>query len=192
MTDQTNEIDHNLTILESMADKMDFYLRSERVFVQAGLGTKVPPSIGGYLMRHHRLTAIAESQLDAAQRHRLAQANQSFEQAKRLNLTAFKTKAPQALTARLRQWQQELNELLGDPSAAFYKANVEKRLMIDRLLAAAEAGQFQPDPDSADKLAALDQRLRQRWQAGEFIWPDLWAELYPEASYWWLYGSIKR
>ena len=38
-------------------------------------------------------------------------------------------------------------------------------------------------------LAALDTRLRGRWQPGDFVWPAAWEPAYPREVYWWLYGS---
>ena len=37
--------------------------------------------------------------------------------------------------------------------------------------------------------ALLDGRLRPRWEAGEFVWPDGLQDAYPRSDYWWLYGA---
>ena len=188
MSDGTEKLRDDLKILESMAAKMAEYLDSKDVFWPKIDSDPVQPTIGGYLMRQDRLQALAGTLLNEAERQRLQAAVEQFDQVVSRKKDRFEHKAKQELPARVRQWEQKLQELLKDefPSPAYYRADVE-----ERVIAAVLSDHIQAAPSVTEQLQRLDQQLRQRWTPGAFVWPAEWKPAYPESAYWWLYGKLK-
>lgn len=181
----------DLEIVEQMAAGMRDYLSSGSVYnkkIDYGL---MYLTLGGYLMRQQRLMALI-SQLDAAQQTRLREAVERFDLVRRTQLGAFEQKATQELHARLREWERSLKELLDDrqPSMAFYRNDVEKRVMIDALVEALQAESVAIKPELPGKIERLDETLKRRWQSGAFVWPAQFEAAYPADDYWWLYGEL--
>lgn len=174
----------DLRILEAIAESMPRYLESDIIFGQA-MAEKVTPTIGGYLIRQHRLTALQESLLNQTEQNRLNKAIQQVEQSRQRQASQFEFKAQKELGARVRHWQRILPELLSDFSPAYYRTEVEKRLMITLLSAYCDVKPFAKTVDD------LDDQLRKQWQAGSLVWDKAWEPAYPSAQYWWLYGSIR-
>ena len=183
------ELVNDLSILEAMAAKMPEYLSSNELFWRKIDSDPVQPTLGGYLMRQDRLQALSDTLLDEGQRRQLAAAIARFEQAVNEQPGRLEAKGQQELESRLRQWEIALKELLDDeaPTLAYYRADIETRVIIATLLAALRQ---RTEPAVTDKLAGLDQTLRQRWQPGEFVWPAEWQPAYPRSEYWWLYGRL--
>lgn len=186
------KLGRDLKILEAMAAKMKDYLNSDELFWPKIDSDPVQPTLGGYLMRQHRLRVLQDLVLDDAQRKRLEAAITKFNQAILQTKGRFEEKAARELEARLRQWDTALEELLQDdpPSLAYYQADVETRAMIAALIDELRNFPAQFSSENVERLDKLDHRLRQRWQPGEFIWPEIWKPAYPKAAYWWLYGQI--
>lgn len=186
------ELVNDLSVLESMAAKMPDYLSSDELFWRKIDSDPVQPTIGGFLMRQDRLQALSDTLLEEGQRRQLSAAVARFEQAVNEQPGRLEAKAQQELESRLRQWETALKELLEDeaPTLAYYRADVETRVIIAALLAALRQRSVRVDSALTDKLAKLDQTLRQRWQAGEFVWPAEWQPAYPRSDYWWLYGRL--
>jgi hypothetical protein len=186
------ELVKDLAVLEAMAAKMPEYLSSDELFWRKIDSDPVQPTIGGYLMRQNRLQALSDPLLDEGQRRQLAAAVTRFEQAVSEQPGRLEAKGQQELKSRLRQWEIALKELLEDeaPALAYYRADVETRIIIATLLMALQQRSVRIEPAITDKLAKLDQTLRQRWQPGEFVWPDGWQPAYPRSDYWWLYGRL--
>jgi len=182
----------DLTILESMAAKMEEYLNGEELFWRKIDGDPVQPTIGGFLVRQHRLQALAPDLLDGAARLRLKAANEQFDQVRRQQSRRFEQRSERELSARLRQWAQALKDLFEDdpPSMAYYRADVEVRAIIAALIDSLQTLSTQIEPKTLEKLAELDHDLRQRWSPGSFVWPAEWEPAYPPSEYWWLYGQL--
>jgi hypothetical protein len=186
------ELVDDLSILEAMAAKMAEYLSRDELFWRKIDSDPVQPTLGGYLMRQHRLQVLSDTLLDDGQRRRLAAAVARFEQAVSEQPGRLAARERQELEARLRQWETALKELLDDeaPALAYYRADVETRVIIAVLLVALQQRSGWVEPAVTDRLARLDQLLRQRWQPGEFVWPAEWQPAYPHSEYWWLYGRL--
>jgi hypothetical protein len=179
----------DLKIVEQMAAEMEDYLDREEVFLQVINDNELLPTIGGFLIRRHRLMALGDVLLDSAERQRLQTASQKFEEAATVQPERFETKAVQELEARVRQWNKALQDLLADeaPSMAYYRSDVQLRAIMTAL-----SGRLASIPPAlTQKIEALDNLLRQHWQVGDFIWPPEWKSAYPDPGYWWLYGKLK-
>ena len=189
VTDETSKLERDLTVLEAMATEMDEYLRSDILFWPLGDSSFPQLTLGGCLMRQHLLLALRQ-QLSDAYQQRLDAAVAQFEAALVEKVVAFEGKAHDEIRARLRQWNEYLKELR-DPSLAagdYYRSAVETRAMLAALLSKLESPPYQLDRRVLNELASFDRVLANYWEAGDFIWPEAWAEAYPRQPFWWLYG----
>jgi hypothetical protein len=189
LSDGKQKLVTDLTILEAMAAGMNDYLMSKTLWQTIQIG--MPQlTLGGYLMRQHRLLALSDVLLNESERARLKEAVSQFDQALRGKETYFEQKAQRELDARLRQWSEYLRELEGEDAegAAYYPSSVETRAMIAALIDKLQTDPYRLESDILSKIDLLDARLRQRWTGGEFVWPSEWQPAYPRDRYWWLYG----
>lgn len=180
----------DLRLVEQIAAEMEDYLDREEIFPQVINDDELQPTIGGFLVCQHRLLALANVLLDSTERQRLQAAGQKFEEIVAAQPGRFQAKARQELEMRVQQWGKALQDLLEDesPSLAYYRSDVRFRAIIMAL-----SGRLVSIPAAlAQKIEALDNLLRQHWQAGEFVWPPEWKPAYPAPSYWWLYGKLKN
>ncbi|HET6442995.1 MAG TPA: hypothetical protein VFI27_00300 [candidate division Zixibacteria bacterium] len=190
MSESNKDLRGDLEILEAMASEMDQYLQSQALFWPMMNGGLPRLTIGGYLMRQHRLTSLRD-QLDANDKVRLEAAVGQFNEALVEKIVRFEERAHQEIHARLRQWGEYLKELhdsklgIGD----YYISHVQTRLMITSLIHKLEEQPYELDSRVFEQLAVYDNILRNYWVPGSFIWADEWKPAYPEAEYWWLYGQ---
>lgn len=182
----------DVDIVEAMSAEMGEYLDSDVLFWPMSQKAGMPMlTLGGYLMREHRLQALRD-QLSETDQARLDAAVKRFNDTLANRVVRFETKANHELEARLRQWQEYLRDLdrgTADKTSN-YDTAVETRAMIDALIKRLEMPPYQLEKRSVDHLAVLDTTLRDRWRPGEFVWPDGWQPAYPPRKDWWLYGSL--
>lgn len=189
VSEEASKLRQDLKILEAMAAEMDDYLRNDHLFWPLGDSSLPRLTLGGYLMRRHRLLALRQQLKDAEQK-RLDAAETLFDEALVEKVVAFENRAHEEMRARLRQWNEYLKELR-DPALAagnYYASAVETRAMLAALLDKLESPPYKLDRRVLNELAAFDRVLANYWQAGEFIWPESWTDAYPRQKYWWLYG----
>ncbi len=182
----------DLQVAGQMVDKMEEYLNSDEIFWQKIDDDLVPPTFGGYWLREHRLLALQDKLLDSAQQSQLKTIVAKFDRFYERNRLKVDAKAQQELTARVRQWGNDLEELLRDdfPSMAYYNADVEVRVIIAILFDKLQQDSVQISAAVSSQLDRLDKQLKKRWQSDKFIWPIEWAAAYPQDEYWWLYGKL--
>lgn len=189
MSEATEKLRQDLRILEAMAAEMDDYLRSQTLFwpmVQSNLPRL---TLGGYLMRQHRLTALRQL-LDDEERTRLDAAISQFNEALVEKVVRFEERAHQELHARLRQWGEYLREVSQEHLAMgdYFASHVQTRAMIAALLDKLEMPPYELDKRVLDQLGVYDNALRNYWRADDFCWPAEWQPAYPRSEFWWLYG----
>ena len=187
----TEKLQKDLVALEAMASEMDEYLKSDVLFWPLAHGDLPRLTLGGYLMRQHRLLGLRDL-LSMQEQDRLHRAINSYYKALEEKVVRFENKAHEELGARLRQWQTYLGEVKQGTGAAYYESAVEPRAMIEALTAQLRVQPYKLQPDVPQKLALLDRQLRQVWEPGDFIWPQEWQPAYPREKYWWLYGHPRR
>lgn len=189
VSEATDMLKKDLVILEAMAAEMDEYLRYDNLFWPLSDSTLPRLTLGGYLMRQHRLLALRKM-LDEEEKARLNAAEEQFNAALVEKVVAFENKAHEELRARLRQWNEYLRELQQVSLAAgdYYASAVETRAMIAALLNKLETRPYKLDRRVFNEVAAYDRVLANYWEAGDLIWPEDWAAAYPRQRYWWLYG----
>lgn len=192
MTDGKEKLITDLRIIEHMAAEMAEYLRNPHIFLPKIESSRVQTTIGGFWMRRHRLLALQGTLLDAAERGRLTRASQQFDAACSQQRARYEQKASQELEARLRQWGEALRELLEDepPSMAYYRQDVQTRAIIQAIFSQSIPIPAETRGAILERIEALDSELRERWEAGQFVWPIEWEPAYPRSAYWWLYGTL--
>lgn len=192
MLSSSEKLARDVNILEAMAAEMADYLDSDVLFWPMARSDMPMLTLGGYLMREHRLLALTD-ELTGEQQGRLAAAVQQFNQTLAERVVRFETKGNSELEARLRQWEAFLKDV--DRGTAEKTTNygtaVETRAMIAALIDRLSMPPYQMGERPLQHLAMLDQRLRNHWEIGEFVWPADWEPAYPPAEYWWLYGGIR-
>jgi hypothetical protein len=182
----------DLEIMTAMAEEMNSYLMSEVLFWPMGNTTLPRLTLGGYLMRQHRVTALQHLLTEEEQRQ-LEVVIKQFNLALVEKIVRFERRAHEELEARLRQWGEYLTDLARDAggSKGYYATAVEPRAMVAALINKLQFPPYQLDERIPQQAAAYDSNLRRRWQSGEFVWAEEWQSAYPKGEYWWLYGRPK-
>jgi len=192
MVDVTNaakKLKKDLYILEAMAADMNDYLISQSLFWPLSDTSMPRLTLGGYLMRQHRLNRL-RNVLEQEDQDRLDKAIEKFNEALVEKIVRFEQRAHDELHARLRQWSEYLKDIGKESVAAgaYYASAVETRLIIALLLEKLEMPPYELDKRVLGELGSYDTALRNYWFTGEFVWYHEWRPAYPKESYWWLYG----
>ena len=180
----------DLTILEAMVAEMPDYLRSDVLFWRMMKGGMPMLTLGGYLMRQHRLQALADLLLNEEEQERVDAAVLTFNTITQEKIVRLEEKAHKELEARIRQWGESLREIK-NVSVSYYQTAVETRAMIAALINKLQTKPYELQPRFVSQVNLLDGNLRNNWQSGDFIWPPEWEPAYPRLNYWWLYGRPK-
>ncbi|MBE2224402.1 MAG: hypothetical protein IAF02_22870 [Anaerolineae bacterium] len=189
MTKGIEELKRDLDIISAMSQDMDQYLNSDVLFWPMTYPAYPQLTLGSYLMRLNRLQ-ILTILLDEEEQSRLVSIDKSVQEATRERIVQVEQKAGQELGARIRQWEQHVQDFnLGtDVSKAYYKTDVQIRVIITVLIQKLQTPPYQLDSQALVKIGQLDDKLKGLWQPGEFVWPIEWIPAYPKLPYWWLYG----
>ena len=182
----------DLKTIEIMVDDMEAYLESDNLFGPTLYTDQPLTTLGGYFLREHRLQALSDNLLEPDEQARLEAATSKFARLAGEYQNRMKEKIHQELAARINQWDAYLEELDYEEadSADYYHAEVEKRAIIAAIIKQMPAyvTSFQLGPDFSNQIDDMDNRLRQYWQSGPFVWPSEWKPAYPSSTYWWLDG----
>jgi hypothetical protein len=102
---------------------------------------------------------------------------------------AWEAKAAHEIRSRFSLWQNFISDLRHDPdqAAEFYAREVSWRVLLELLSAELPA----PPPET-EALETLDAALKSYWRPGEFVWEPELKTAFPEAPFWYLYGSIRK
>lgn len=187
------KLKRDLDILTAMAAEMADYLDSDVLFWPMATGGMPKLTLGGYLMRQHRLLALADT-LNLDEQQQLSTAVAAFNSALEERIVRFEQKSHRELDARIRQWQEYLRDLERDRdvSRAGYATAVEARAMTNALVNRLSQHPYELKEEIPKRVAMLDQQLRRIWEPGAFTWPEEWQPAYPISEYWWLYGLPRK
>ncbi len=191
MVEDQERLRNDLLILAEMAAEMSSYIRSDVLFWPMSHADMPRLTLGGYLMRQHRLSAL-HTLLSSADQERLRAAIAQFEAATNEWVVRVEQRGHKELEARLRQWTEYLRDTRSDASAklpTYYATAAETRAMIAAITAYLQTPPHRLDDQISQKVATLDKQLRPRFQSGSFVWPESWQAAYPRYEYWWLYGT---
>ena len=188
MSEGLNKLRKDLKIIEAMAAEMDDYLCNETMFWPLSDSRLPRLTLGGYLMRQHRVSSLRQL-LGEDEQARLDSAIDTFNEALVEKGVRFEQHAHDELHARLRQWSEYLRELKRESAAAgdYYASAVETRAMIAALLDKLEMPPYKLDKQVLNELGVYDRALGNHWLADGFVWPTEWQPAYPRSTYWWLY-----
>jgi hypothetical protein len=184
---------HDLLILEEMAANMDAYLVSDAREWTIPRSNMPKLTIGGYLMRQHRLLVL-EEKLKFTDPARLKNAIELFDQALVEKVVRFEKRAHQELHSRIGEWVNYLRDLgrRSSTEVNFYAGIVDTRVVITCLIDKLNTKPYELEAGVEKEVDHLDENLRQRLIDHEFIWDKIWQPAYPINTYWWLYGCPKR
>lgn len=192
MTTAIEKLEKDVTIIAAMAAEMEAYLDSDVLFWHMRTLNSPSLTLGGYLMRQHRLLAL-RTLLNAEYETTLDSAVEQFNSALVERIIRYEQKAHRELEARLRQWGEFLNDV--DRGVAGKTSNyataVETRVMLTDISESLRLPPYKLDPHVTSQIGLLDSRLRQVFQPSEFIWFEEWQPAYPELDYWYLYGNFR-
>lgn len=192
MSDGKVKLARDLSILVAMSAEMDTYLDSEVLFWQMSESGMPALTLGGYLMRQHRLLAL-RNLLTSEERAKLDGAVTSYNKAIAERIVRLENKAHRELGARIRQWSEYLKDVERGvaTSKSNYSTVVEARAMLRAIMEQLELAPFSLEERIPQQVTLLDSQLRRHWEAGDFVWPAEWQPAYPQSDYWWLYGKPK-
>lgn len=191
----SDRVQRDLRVLQAMVDGLEDYLKSPVLFWpldERRVGKPLPRlTLGGFLYRLRRLRALAPY-LSGSERVLLEEAESRLDELQRRFPEAFADKVRRELRSRLDSWQWFLDdcEEKGEECLVHYPHQVDARLKADLLL---EIGQEMGLDlrKEQERLASLDERLREGFVQGDFVWDPALAEAFPRDAYWYLYGHFQ-
>lgn len=181
---------HDLAVMEAMVAYTEPYLTSDVTQWDMGRAGMPSMTIGGVLMRRHRLLLLRDH-LNEDARARLAEANASFDRLVADRIVRLEQRADVELQARMREWTHYLHDLTSAVAARseHYRHVADTRVVIGHLVDLLSQSPYRLGAHVPDDVAACDRRLKADWSPGDFIWPNVWEPAYPRETYWWLYGG---
>jgi hypothetical protein len=193
MDEGKEKLSRDLEIAAAMVAEVREYVLSEVLFWPMATSNMPRLTLGGYLIRQHRLLLL-RNLLTEAEREQLSAVMDAYEAVIGEWVVHVEAKIHQELGARIRQWTEYLRDIREDRQAkiaTYYATAVEARAMIAALMDQLQTPPFRPEDRLSQEVDLLDKRLRAKWEAGPFVWPDAWQPAYPPDDYWWLYGTPK-
>jgi hypothetical protein len=175
-------LDSDLNTLGAYLADFETYLKSETVFWN--VGANLPALTPGAMIFLRHTLAARRDRMVPAQQARFAQLESLAESLFSRWPVNIEKKALREISQRLNVWANALEE-----PGANYGQSVQNRVYLALLLPRVErqeaAGRYRT------QLAALDSRLRSRFQPGDFTWEADLAPAFPRDAFWFLYGKPK-
>lgn len=187
------DLARDVKILSAMASNLTPYLYESELY--GYLAGDLPRlTVGGLLLRLHRLTRLDDEWLTSEQQSQIQDARLNFEAECSQWAVHYENKLQLEIHARLTALEQFLHECAEKPygCAASYPSQAEKRTIIHHLHAEAAKQDVLPE-DVLVRVTKLDQRLRHNFEDGGFLISDKrLASVYPQDTFWWLYGHLNE
>ena len=184
--EMSKDLSRDVDILVAMADEMEAYLRSDVLFWRIMNASMPRLTLGGYLLRQHRLLAL-EHLLSEEEKGRMETAIIQYNQALVEKIVRLEQKAHTELETQLRLWGESLRDV-GRSSGVNYETAVEVRAMIEVIMMQLLMRPYQLNDRITQQVGLLDGNLRRRFTKGDFVWEAAWESAYPQTQFWWLYG----
>ncbi len=184
---------YNLDLAQCMLQELEAYLLSKELFWPLGCKStrNDPPyprlTLGNLALLLVELDSQEEGSLPA-QRPQLRALHRTYEKTLDQWRVATETKAAREIGARIRLWNTYLEDFFREGiRAGSYPYEVRNRVMLEHLYPLA------PQDDQIrqyrHQVAALDGKLLDRFQPGNFIWDAALQNYYPQGQYPFLYGQ---
>ncbi len=194
MPEANYSIDHDLEEANALAEHLIPYVYENELYGSIGgmFGSMPRLTIGGLLLRLHRLHAL-EDQMSDAQKAQLAEIDAKHESARQEWTVHYNDKLLQEAESRLKMMEQYFNECADDPRTCANNYNPEamRRTIvqeIDRQLKQTNA----PSAKLEHTMTKVDSQLRRFTQPSGFLWASVLLSVYPQGEYWWLYARPPR
>jgi hypothetical protein len=186
-------IEYDLRYLKAGLIDLEGYLLSKELYWPLGATPPKgePPysrlTMGGLVMAAHNLQY---RNLDPQQQAQVDELKLRLEQQKSKWRLAWEKKATRAFSERLRLWRDFVEDYRSGPNsnADRYPYEVRRRVMLHLL-----APETSETPrEEVEMLSALDSLLRAVLLPGPFVWETDLMQAYPQTTYWYLYGHLKK
>lgn len=181
------DLAQDLRILQAMSSELKDYLLKDILYWRLEGPASFPlMTLGGYLLRLHRVEALA-GRLDLAGQAALRDARREYDTQTRAWSLRAAAKYQQELDARLKLLAEYLGELeTGVAAAGHWPHEAEIRTMIALLLDAARAA-CDVAPYAA-RVRALDVSLERRLEPSGFVGDPALEAAYPRETFWWMWS----
>ena len=184
--------EYDLGYLRAGIPALENYLLSNDLYWPIGAsspsGERPYPrlTLGGLLLAQKRAHA---RDLTPAQRDELARLDEQMDDVRNRWQVAWERKAGRSFQARLRLWNNFLEDYRESPSANAdrYHYEVERRVMLHLLMNEAKA----ISEADMELLRGLDKVVRSALVPDDFIWDPEHENGFPREPYWYLYGQLK-
>jgi hypothetical protein len=178
----------DLLFLREVAKDLSEYILAKDVYwplqtlTPTQSGEKLPQlTLGSLALSQTRLSASPLPVQQAGEYARLCEQIEQVHQEWRSN---WRVKEEQEIGARLKQWQEYIRDLRGEPrqQAAFYAREARTRAILALLQPGIIA--------QTEQLNMLDQILRGLSRPGPFLWEAGYTSAFPQDRFWFLYIVI--
>ena len=196
MPEATYSIDRDLEEAKAIADHLVPYVYEDQLYgsIAGMFGSGNAPSltIGGLLLRLHRLHAL-ESQLNDAQKAKLVAIDAQNESARKEWTIHYNGKLVQEGTSRLKMIERYFSDCDDDPRtcANNYIPEANRRTIVEDIANALQTYNA-ADSDLTSATHRVDSKLRRYAQPSDFVWAAALQAAYPNDEYWWLYARPPR
>ena len=180
------DIDRDVKTVEAMAARLTPYVYEDQLYGSMP-GDLAKLTVGGLLMRLHRLSAISNI-LTPKQREVLQKATTKLDEVRRDWLVAYEGKIEQEFRARITALNHFVNECMDNPRSCRenYPSEAEKRTMLQELGDEALSLNIMAD-EVKGALSSIDNKLHRYLEPGPFIWDPRLEPAYLRDKYWFLY-----
>jgi hypothetical protein len=183
-------LDNDLRAVTAMAAGLVPYVYEDELYGTMP-GSLPRLTVGGLLMRMHRLHAL-DSTLTDAQRQIVTTAQAQLDKTRTEWAVALEGKVSRELIARLRALSQLVSDCFDVRQCSeVYPSEIEKRVMVAALQTEAQASGVLA-PEVVTQTANIDSRLKQFTKPGNFLWDTRLEAVYPRATFWYLYVNVGR
>ncbi|MDD5466819.1 MAG: hypothetical protein PHS96_03340 [Anaerolineales bacterium] len=184
---------YDLAYVQAGVASLEAYLLSGELYwpLDAAPLPGEPPyprlTLGGLLLAVRRASG---RRLSPAEVTLLRESEHELEATRRRWAAAWQGKARREFTSRLRLWRDYLNDYRENPQEHLdrYAYEARRRVMLELLLP--ETGET--PAAELELLGALDRVLHGVFAQDGFIWEAELAPAFPEAPYWYLWGTPKK
>lgn len=187
MGEQNYSIDTDLKEVKAMVEALTPYIYQDVLYGEIGLSSaRLTP--GAVLLRLGRLRTL-RSQMNASQGAAFDQIDTQHASIHKEWNMAYSKKLLQEADTRLRDIHTYINECKEDPRACAnaYMPEALRRTIIQEILTTLPAAD-RANANLDGRIKATDEMLRRFVKEPGFIWSEILRPVYPQETYWWLYG----
>jgi hypothetical protein len=183
-----NDLNH----LERMVNSLSGYLNSNQLYGSIGggffTGGDAPNlTVGTILLRLRRIYALKDM-LDAKRQATFERIQDQHTEIRANFPERYEGKMLQEAQSRLNAMDRFFEECTQDPAMCprIYNPEAFRRTVVQELIMAMDIADLH-SADLEQKRRQTDKRLRGYVRDNDFLWDEQLIEVYPKASFWWLW-----